>query len=73
MKLNKFFALKTNFNEADPDLMRSGVPMGRGSGSSGGPIALTLAQIKSELDGLDAKLEGRGLQGDEYRAAQEQA
>ena len=51
MKLNKFFALKTNFNEADPDLMRSGVPMGRGSGSSGGPIALTLAQRKSELDG----------------------
>ena len=73
MKLNKFFALKTNFNEADPDLMRSGVPMGRGSGSSGGPIALTLAQIKSELDGLDAKLEGRGLQGDALTAAREQA
>jgi len=70
-KLNKFFALKTNFIEGDPDLMRSGVPMG--SGSSGGPIALTLAQIKSELDGLDAKLEGRGLKGDALTAAREQA
>ena len=72
-KLNKFFALKTNFIEGDPDLIRSGVPMGTGSGSSGGPIALTLAQIKSELDGLDAKLESRGLQGDALTAAREQA
>jgi hypothetical protein len=72
-KLNKFFALKTNFIEGDPDLIRSGVPMGTGSGSSGGPITLTLAQIQAELDGLDAKLESRGLQGDALTAAREQA
>jgi hypothetical protein len=72
-KLNKFFALKTNFIEGDPDLIRSGVPMGTGSGSSGGPITLTLAQIQAEIDGLDAKLESRGLQGDALQAAREQA
>jgi hypothetical protein len=73
MKLNKFFALKTNFIEGDPDLIRSGVLMGTGSGSSGGPVTLTLAQIQAEIDGLDAKLESRGLQGDALTAAREQA
>ena len=75
MKLNKFFALKTNFIEGDPDLMRSGVSSGGGSGSAGGPVTLTLDQIKSELTALDKKLESRGLvkDTDEYIAAQEQA
>jgi hypothetical protein len=54
-------------------LIRSGVLMGTGSGSSGGPVTLTLAQIQAEIDGLDAKLESRGLQGDALTAAREQA
>lgn len=71
MKLNKFLQYKIHNRVGegdDDDTLMSGR-----SGAAGGPIALTLAQIKSELTALDKKLEGRGLQGDEYRAAQEQA
>ena len=65
MKLNKFFEYKIHNRLEGEDL--------GGSGSSGGPVTLTLAQIQAELDGLDAKLESRGLQGDALTAAREQA
>ena len=65
MKLNKFFEYKIHNRLEGEDL--------GGSGFSGGPVTLTLAQIQAELDGLDAKLEGRGLQGDALTAAREQA
>ena len=65
MKLNKFFEYKIHNRLEGEDL--------GGSGFSGGPVTLTLAQIQAELDGLDAKLESRGLQGDALTAAREQA
>lgn len=72
MKLNKFLQYKIHnrLEGDDEDALMSG-----GSGSAGGPVTLTLDQIKNELLALDKKLEGKGLvEGtDEYKAAQEQA
>ena len=56
-KLNKFFALKTNF-QTDPDELRSGVPSGGGSNSNtkASPVSLTMEQIREQILNLDAQL-----------------
>lgn len=56
-KLNKFFALKTNF-QTDPDEIRSGVPSGGGSNSNtkASPVSLTMEQIREQILNLDAQL-----------------
>ena len=72
MKLNKFLQYKIHnrLEGDDEDALMSG-----GSGSAGGPVTLTLDQIKNELLDLDKKLEGKGLGEDtaEERAAQKTA
>ena len=54
MKLNKFFALKTNFIEGITDEYGSGDPSGEGftaaGGSGGGPVSLTKEQISEQLN-----------------------
>ena len=56
MKLNKFFALKTNF-QSNPDEIRSGVPSGGGSNAAtvkASPVFLdTYTKIQQQIDNLD--------------------
>ena len=57
-KLNKFFALKTNF-QTDPDELRSGVPSGGGSNSNtkASPVFLdTYTKVQEQIDNLDEQL-----------------
>lgn len=60
MKLNKFFALKTNFNNGSPDEIRSGVPSGGGSNAAtvkASPVFLdTYTKIQQQIDNLDKQL-----------------
>ena len=59
MKLNKFFALKTNF-QSNPDEIRSGVPSGGGSNAAtvkASPVFLdTYTKIQQQIDNLDKQL-----------------
>ena len=58
MKLNKFFALKTNFvtNLDDPDAIASIDVNAGGSNASTAPLPLTMAEIQEQLLHLDDQL-----------------